>query len=411
MSPADPGQPRAIASRDSDTDRGLMLLLAAISALGPVSTNLYLPALPDVRADFAASVASVQTTFSIALVTFATGLLVWGPISDRFGRRRAVMSGLAIMVAGAILNLLAPTLGWLVVGRGIQAFGTASGLVVARAIVTDRFPAHRIAPTLAALTMASVLGNSLAPTAGGYLVAALGWRAVFAVLSVVAIIVAIVAWRGLPESPPSGAHAPRAHEMLATARRLMRNPLFVHCIVQSTVVYAIFFVSMSLMPYLMVDALGRRSTEFGPYYVLIATGYFLGNGSVGRFASRRGQHWMISVGLTIQLAAAVTGLALVLAHVDHPLALFLPLGVLAYGQGLMLPGVTAIAVSQTREHVGVASSIIGFLPQFIGALALQGMGLFPTNTALPMMAYCAVVGVAGYLMLRLMPRMEIATVR
>lgn len=407
MSPEEPAPAAAPQPLEPRSDRALLKLLAAISALGPVATNLYLPALPDVRADFGASVAAVQTTFSISLITFATGILVWGTLSDRYGRRTAVMAGLAIMIAGSLLNLTAPTLAWLIAGRGIQAFGTAAGLVVARAIVTDRFPADRIARTLAGLTMASVLGNALAPTAGGYLVAAFGWRSVFAVLVTGAIIVAVAAWRGLPETHLPGDRPPRVRDMLATARWLLARPLFLHCIVQSTVVYAIFFVFISLVPHLMVDALGRSGTEFGPYYLFIAVGYFLGNWSVGRLASPRGQHWMVSLGLSIQLASAAIGLGLALAHVDHPLSIFVPMGVLAYGQGLTLPGVTATAVSLTQENVGVASSIIGFLPQLLGALALQGMGHFPTSTALPVMVFCAAVAAAGFVVLRLAPRLEL----
>jgi DHA1 family bicyclomycin/chloramphenicol resistance-like MFS transporter len=157
----------------------------------------------------------------------------------------------------------------------------------------------------------------------------------------------------------------------------------------------------------MVDALGRSSTEFGPYYLFIAVGYFLGNWSVGRLASPRGQHWMVSLGLAIQLVAAMTGLGLVLARVEHPLSIFVPMGVLAYGQGLILPSVTATGVSLTRDNIGVSSSIVGFVPQIIGAFALQWMGHFPTDTALPMMIYCATVSVIGCAVSRLGPRLEL----
>jgi DHA1 family bicyclomycin/chloramphenicol resistance-like MFS transporter len=115
------------------SDRALLLLLASVTALGPIATNLYLPALPAVREYFGASVAEVQATFSVSLVLFAFGILAWGPVSDRFGRRTAILGGLAIMVSGAIACLVAPTLHWLIAGRALQAFGVATGLVTARA--------------------------------------------------------------------------------------------------------------------------------------------------------------------------------------------------------------------------------------------------------------------------------------
>jgi DHA1 family bicyclomycin/chloramphenicol resistance-like MFS transporter len=266
-------------------------------------------------------------------------------------------------------------------------------------------PADRVARTLAGMTMASVLGNALAPTFGGYLVAWFGWRSVFAVLAVMAIGVGVTAWLKLPETSSLTGRPPAPREMLSTAGWLLRQPLFVHCLVQSTVVYSVFFVFVSLVPHVMVDALKRGTTEFGPYYLFVAVGYFLGNGSVGRLASH-GQHRMISLGLTIQLLAALTGLALVLAHVDHPLSIFVPMGVLAYGQGLTLPSVTATGVSLTQEHIGVASSIIGFIPQIIGAFALQGMGHFPTDSALPMMVFCMTVSAVGFVALRISPRFD-----
>ena len=121
-------------------DRALIVLLAAVAALGPIATNLYLPALPAVREHFDASVAEVQATFSVSLVMFAFGILAWGPFSDRYGRRAAVLGGLAIMIAGAVVSLLSQSLDGLIAGRALQAFGTATGLVTARAIVADSIP-------------------------------------------------------------------------------------------------------------------------------------------------------------------------------------------------------------------------------------------------------------------------------
>ncbi len=388
------------------SDRGLLLLLAAVTALGPIATNLYLPALPAVREYFGASVAAVQATFSISLVTFAFGILAWGPISDRFGRRKAVLTGLAIMVCGSAVSLAAHSLHWLIAGRALQAFGTATGLVTARAIVADLYPADRMAKMLASLTMVAVLGNSLAPVLGGFVAEGLGWRAIFATLMLATMTVGTVVWRRLPETRRAGAHPPRAKEMLATAWSLMRDPLFAGCVLQGAVVYATFQVFISLAPYVMVSALGRPGTEFGFYYLFIAVGYFLGNWSVGRLMGRHDLHWMVVTGVLIAVIGSGAALGFMALGFRHPLWIFVPTGVLAFGQGLALPNVTATAVGLAPQHAGVASSLIGFLQQIIGAACVQWMGHFPTDTPLPSLIFCASACALGLAMLYVFPRVE-----
>jgi DHA1 family bicyclomycin/chloramphenicol resistance-like MFS transporter len=393
------------------SDRALLLLLAACAALGPIATNLYLPALPQVREYFGASVAEVQATFSISLATFALGILAWGPISDRFGRRSAIIAGLSIMLCGSIASVFAQSLEWLIAGRALQAFGVATGLVTARAIIADRYPADRMAKMLASLTMVAVLGNSLAPVLGGFLVAGFGWRAIFATLAVATATVAIIAWQRLPETRPPGAHAPRVREMLATAWSLTRKPLFMGCVLQGAVVYATFLVFISLAPYVMVSALGRPATEFGFYYLFIALGYFLGNWSVRRLMASHDLHWMVVVGVMLTAVGAAAAFGFVAIGLTHPLWIFVPIGVLSYGQGLALPNVTATAVSLAPQHAGVASSLVGFLQQMIGALCVQWMGRFPTDTALPMLIFCAVACTGGLVLLYVFPRVEAGKAR
>lgn len=387
-------------------DRQLVVLLAAVAALGPIATNLYLPALPAVREHFGASVAEVQATFSVSLVMFAFGILAWGPVSDRYGRRFAVIGGLAIMVIGAIVSLASQSLGWLIVGRALQAFGTATGIVTARAIVADLYPVEQMAKVLASLTMVAVLGNSLAPVAGGLIASGLGWRAIFAVLVFAAALVGVAVWTRLPETRPPGAHPPNAREMAATAWLLVRMPMFTGCVLQSAVIYATFLVFISLAPYLMVSALRRPPTEFGFYYLFIAVGYFLGNWSVRRLMARHDLHWMVVAGVLLSALGAVAALAFVALGLTHPLWIFVPVGVLSFGQGLALPNVTATAVSLAPQHAGVASSTIGFLQQIIGAVAVQWMGQFPTDTALPVLLFCAVACLLGVGMLYVFPRVR-----
>ena len=206
------------------SDRSLLLLLAAIITLGSIATNMYIPALPAVRAYFDAGVAEVQATFAVALVTFAVGILVWGPISDRFGRRPTILAGIAIVAVGATIGLTAQSLGWLVVGRAVQAFGTSVGIAVSRAVVSDRYAPDRMARMLAQLGVVSVTANGLAPVVGGYLASGFGWRSIFAALLIAAAIVTIIVWRFFPETRSTARTPPRAAEWPAVAAACCANP-------------------------------------------------------------------------------------------------------------------------------------------------------------------------------------------
>jgi len=388
------------------SDRTLLLLLAVIVAIGSIATNLYIPALPSVREYFGASVVQVQATFSVSLVTFAIGMLAWGPISDRFGRRRAILTGLTIVVIGASIGMSAQSLGGLVLGRGIQAFGTSVGLSVSRAIISDRFPVERMASALAQLAIVSVLANGLAPVLGGFLAAGLGWRAVFGALILLATVPAYVAWKHLPETRLSDGAPPQPREMARVAGQLMRNRLYVSCALQTSAGYAVFLVFISLVPYVMVSALGRPTTEYGLYYLFVAVGYVLGNMLLRRLSGRRSSHWMVVVGGCLQAASAVAALAFMAAGLKHPLWIFVPMFFLYIGQGLFMPNMSAIAVSQAPQHAGVASSTLGFLQQIGAAACVQLMGVTATDTAIPMLLFCAGASLLQLAVLGLSPRLE-----
>jgi DHA1 family bicyclomycin/chloramphenicol resistance-like MFS transporter len=388
------------------SDRALLALLAFIVAFGSVATNLYIPALPAVREYFGASVVQVQATFSVSLVTFAIGILVWGPISDRYGRRRAVLTGMGVVMVGATIGLTAQTLGWLIVGRAVQAFGTATGLAVSRAIISDRFPAEQMARAMARLAIVTVLTNGLAPVLGGYLTAGFGWRAVFGALIVATSLPTYFAWKHLPETRALTDRPPRSREMAGAAVQLLRNRLYLSCVLQTAGAYASFLVFVSLVPYVMVSALGRPATEYGFYYLFIAVGYVCGNWLVGVLSARHGPHWMVVVGAWLQAAGACAALGFMAAGLKHPLWMFAPIGVLYVGQGLFMPNMIAIAVGLAPGHAGVASSTLGFTQQILAAVCVQLMGVTPTDTAVPMLAFCAAAALLQLPVLWLSPRIE-----
>jgi len=385
--------------------RSLIFLLAIIVTIASVSTNIYIPALPAVREYFDATIAEAQTTFSVALLTFAIGMLFWGPFADRYGRREAILAGVGLMAAGSVACLFATNLSWLILGRGVLAFGTATGIAVARTVVSDLFP-DRMARTLAQLAIVAVVTSASAPVIGGFLTSWLGWRSVFGAQIVMAVVVAWLTWKHLPETRPATTQPPAMLEMVRVAHSLVNKPLYLSCVLQSSAAYSMFVVFISLAPYVMVTAMGRSATEYGLYYPLISLGYVLGNLALGRF-SARGQHWMIVFGASVQMMAALAAVAFVALGLHHPLWIFVPMGVLYFGQGLFMPHLTAIAVNMAPSHAtGVGSSTLGFLNQFASAVCVQAMGLVGAETAMPMLLFCAVAALFQLAVIRLSPRLE-----
>ena len=383
-------------------DRTLIVLLAAIAASGPFAMNVYLPALPVVQAHFGATVPEMNTTVSVALLSFAVGILLFGPMSDRYGRRPVILGGLCVFALGNLLCLAAPTLEVLLAGRAVQSFGSAAGLVVARAMLGDLYAREKMARMLAYLTMVMVVGPTVAPLVGGAVTDAWGWKALFGVLLVANASVLGITWRWLPETRAAGDRAGSVGALLGESLGMLRQRAFLGFTVQAGVIYAIFLAFISIVPYVMIE-LGHSSTEYGLWYLLLAGGYFIGNWWVTRVATRVGLRRLIVAGTTAQLAFAVLGLGLVLAGQWHPAAIFIPFAALSLAQGLALPNLNASAVSLAPRTAGAASSMLGFSQQFIGAVAVQGMAIFPTDTPVPIYVFCVVVSVAAWISLHVLP--------
>lgn len=385
------------------SNRLLLGLLAAITAAGPITMNIYLPALPRVQAYFGTSVAEVNLTVSLPLIAFAIGVFVYGPVSDRFGRRPVILGGQLVFAVGNLLCLFSPSFGMLLAGRVVQALGTSAGLVVARAMLGDLYGREKMARMLAYLTMIIVIGPTVSPLIGGIVTEAFGWHALFGLLLATNFVILAVVWRFLPETRSDADRRQGASGLARMSLAVVRQPTFLGLALQSGMIYAVFLTFISIVPYVMVK-LGHSSTEYGLWYLAVAIGYFLGNWVVTRFATRVGLRRLIEMGMTIQLASAVGGAGLVLAGLWQPAALFLPMGVLGFGQGLALPNITASAVALAPRTPGAASSMLSFSQQMIGAIAVQGMAVFATTTPVPIYVFIVIASLAAWASLFVLPR-------
>jgi DHA1 family bicyclomycin/chloramphenicol resistance-like MFS transporter len=261
---------------------------------------------------------------------------------------------------------------------------------------------------LAQLAIFAVVSSASAPVVGGFLTSWFGWRSVFGAQLLIAAAVAWLTWKHLPETRPATLAPPAPREMARVAGTLLAKPQFMSCVLQSSAAYSMFVVFISLAPYVMVSSLGRSATEYGLYYPLISFGYVAGNWALGRLGGYS-QHAVITLGVSLQMVAALAALAFVAAGLRHPLWIFLPMGLLYFGQGLFMPHLTAIAVNLAPPHAtGVGSSTLGFLNQFVSAICVQAMGLVGVGSPMPMLLFCAGAALFQLFVMRLSPRLESA---
>lgn len=359
-------------------------LLVLVTMLAPVSMQGVMPALPDIQRSLAVSVAEAQLIISLAFAAVALGTLLYGPLSDRFGRRPLLLIGLAMYTGGSLLAWQAEGLGTLVAARIVQAIGGASGLVLARAMVRDVHDREASARLIAYMTMAMVLAPMLAPALGGVLTDRFGWRVVFALLGALGALVLLASVVRLPETLRERAPALGLRRSVAGYGELLRLAEFRRHALQATFASALFFSFISAAPYIVVSIMGRPATEYGLFFVMLGCGYICGNFCTARLAERVGLERLIRVGTLVSLLGAGLMTALMLAGVWTPLALFAPAACMTFGNGLVIPNAQAGAMSVRQSAIGAAAGVTMCLQMGIGTLVAQSLGVLLDDTPLPL---------------------------
>jgi DHA1 family bicyclomycin/chloramphenicol resistance-like MFS transporter len=393
MSPALPPEP----DTRPETARRLIPLLIAMSAVGPLSLNILVPALPTLVAVFATDPGPVQLTISLYLLGLAVSQLALGPLSDRFGRRPVVLAGLALTAVASIGAAFATSIGMLIMARLAQSFGGSTGLVIGRVIIRDLVDRNRAASMLGLVTTVMVVVPMIGPLIGGLLDTAIGWQGIL--LFVAALSLVVLAWAALalpetrPERPPSTEPSGFLHDL----KRLAASKSFAGYVLSAALGTATFFVFLGGSPYVIVTLMGRSSAEYGIWFAISSIGFMAGNFAASRWSLRHDIDTLIWWGIVAELVGvAVATIVAVIGPLGGPITIFGPQMIISFGNGLLLPNAIAGAVSVRPQAAGAASGITGCAQMGLGAAVTQLSGhvLAGASSAMPMALMMAAIAAA-----------------
>jgi DHA1 family bicyclomycin/chloramphenicol resistance-like MFS transporter len=360
-----------------------------VAAIAPAALHMLVPSLPLLAEMFDEPPARVQLTLTLFLVGIAIGQLVYGPVSDRYGRRPVLIAGLALFLAGTVLSGLAWSLPVLILGRVLEACGGCAGMVLGRAIVRDMFDRERSASAIATITMAMSLAPSLSPAVGAYLSEWVGWRADFLLLGVVGAAVLALTVARLEETH-ANPEPVNVFGMIRSFVLLLRSRSFLAYALATASTSASWFTFLASAPYLLSELLHEPPSTYGLMILLPMVGYILGNAGVTRLSVRFGIAGLFVFGLALSLASGILLAVWCIGRLT-PWALFVPMAISSIGNGLSQPPGIAAGLSVYPRIAGAASGLIGFMQMIIAALGAFLVGQLPGDTPLPMVA---VVGAA-----------------
>jgi MFS transporter, DHA1 family, multidrug resistance protein len=381
----------------------LGILLTAIVGVGALSIDMFLPSLPTIAAVFDTGAATAQLTVTLFLAGLAVSQLVWGPLSDRLGRRRVLLAGLTVYALAGAACAFVPGIRALIAARIVQALGAGSGPVIARAVVRDLYQPARAARILAAMGTAQALTPILAPVIGGWVHALAGWHAVFLVQAGFGAVFLLTAARVVPETNVYA--GTRATEPVG--RRLavlLGHPQYLAYVAVAALMFGGQFAFITGSSFALIGLLGVSPTTYGLCFATVAAGLMAGNFVSVKIGARFGIDAMLRAGATIGAAAGIVMASLAWAGVATVASVIVPMFGFAFGLGFVLPNAAAGAIGPFPRMAGLASAVLGFVQLTGSALYAGGVSRFYDGTLRPMTTAVATAGVAAAVAFSLLSR-------
>jgi DHA1 family bicyclomycin/chloramphenicol resistance-like MFS transporter len=366
-------------------------LLAVITFCGTFAMHIFVPALPIAGADLGVGAATMQTTISIYIVGLAFGQLIYGPLADKFGRRKVLMIGIVIYTSAGLAAAIAPDAHALITARLFQALGGCSGLVLGRAMVRDTSAPNDAVRRLALMNLMVMFGPGLAPLLGGFLANSLGWRSIFFALCALGVANFVLAWRLLPET--GKARAANGPSLLQDYKQLLRSREFLLLTLGGGCATTSAYAFIASAPFIFVHNLNRPASEVGFYLAMLVCGVWGGSFTASRLIHRVPvRKLLIGANALSALATFVMFGATVLGELSLPIVIGC-MFVFSLGSGTASPAALSEAISVNPNVIGSASGLYGFGQMAVGAIctSLAGFGGNPALGATTVMATAAVI--------------------
>lgn len=388
----------------------MALVLGVLSAVGPFAIDMYLPALPQVAADLGTTEAGAALTLTSYFIVFGIAQMIYGPMADALGRKRPLVIGVAIFTAATVGAALAPTIGWLIAARAVQGLGAATLMAVPRAVIRDVATGPQAARVMSTIMIVIAVSPMLAPLTGSLVMAWGGWREIFAVLAVAALVSLALILFVLPETlAPEHRRPVSLAPMLSGARRLLTDRRFMGLTMIGGFGMASFFVFISSASFVYTRQYGLSPMGFSLAFAANAIGFFSASQFAGPMAQRYGMERVISLAIT-GFAAAMIALALIVwLGLD---ALPMVMAGLFVGNaclGLVMPTAMVMSLDPHPDIAGLASSLGGTFQMLTGGVMIALTGPFMDNSAASMVAAIALCAALAWCAAALsLPRLRLA---
>jgi DHA1 family bicyclomycin/chloramphenicol resistance-like MFS transporter len=384
--------------RDGRTPWRLLGLLMTMTAIGSMSLNILVPAVPRLADLFSADVEIIQLTISLYIVGLALAQLMCGPLSDRFGRRPVILAGFALATCASLGAIVATSANMLILMRVLQAIGGATGVAIGRAIIRDLFGRDRSAQMLSLVASAMAVAPMVAPLVGGVLDRWLGWQAIFLFAAGASLLVFGWTATTLPETRPDRTESQEG--FITDLRSLACNGRYVGYVLVAALGCGAFFVFVGGGTHVVITMMRRSPTEYGAWFLAVSGGYILGNVITSRLSLRYGVDRMLWLGIVGELVGAAIGIALMFdVETLGLIAVVAAPTLISIGNGMLLPNAIAGAVSVRPLAAGAASGLLGCTQMLFGAVMAQIAGHLATGatTAWPIIIQMSLTTVGCWL--------------